>query len=749
MAPSRFNLLACITVTLAILAFCVADEDPGLAAFSLPVLALAWWTGRSGTPWNMPRLAANLLVLAAVLRAGLNVIGSSATGPVVSDLTEFLVLIQLVKLFDRAKPRDEAQLLTLSLFIVIGALLTSNTFLTGMLVLAYTPLLTASAMILQIRLGLTRLTLAGGDRARAEHAPAPQARRRARHFRRVVAGALAASFVLGLVAFMLTPRSLGEGALGELARSSVRERTVGFHDQVRLGQPGFLNPGDSTPVMDVLVRDRHGDNAGGHQLGNLYLRGVTKGSYDPDRKAWRADRGVDASEDLAGVFMGTRRYDLQDAERNPRLEYAQVITLRGGTRERDNYLFALLSPAGIQLDDRARVEFRPHDRTFRIVARDPGPLSYTVWSQPVLVTTPRPPPPAPPMFREGPIRALALELAGQRRVPSGPEERDLAQNRALASAIQNHLRTLDYTLELGAPRDGRDPIEWFLFEARRGHCEYFASAMVALCQSLDLNARLVLGFLAAEFNSATGQYLVRQSNAHAWVEVEIEPGRWATFDPSPPAEIDRLHRPALGLLGRLKRFYETLEFAWNHGVVSFDEQRRQNLLGARGRIAGRETAHGLLWRARGWMERVRTGSARQGDQATPGLLRHLPLAIAVLAGVAAILIGARGTRRPPRRRRAGPRGLAARPPWGARSRRGFYGRALGVLAGARLGKPPHRPPLAHAGVIAGTSPAAADHFSALTRLYYRARFGGTPLSGAEKAEARRLIAELRAATQRA
>src|SRR6185369_12317318 len=71
-------------------------------------------------------------------------------GSIVSDLSKFLVYIQLIKLFDRRSPRDDAHLLSLSVFIVIGAVLTSNVLGVGLFLLLYTPLAISAAMLLQL-----------------------------------------------------------------------------------------------------------------------------------------------------------------------------------------------------------------------------------------------------------------------------------------------------------------------------------------------------------------------------------------------------------------------------------------------------------------------------------------------------------------------------------------------------------------------------------------------------------------------
>jgi len=112
-------------------------------------------------------------------------------------------------------------------------------------------------------------------------------------------------------------------------------------------------------------------------------------------------------------------------------------------------------------------------------------------------------------------------LAGQR-----PKEALVTPlDQTIAANIEKHLQGpgFSYTLDLTDAKgigEGRDPLTAFLTDFKRGHCEYFAGAMTLMCQSLGMQARVVVGFKCDEFNALTGSYVVRQSHAHAWVEVE-------------------------------------------------------------------------------------------------------------------------------------------------------------------------------------------------------------------------------------
>lgn len=106
--------------------------------------------------------------------------------------------------------------------------------------------------------------------------------------------------------------------------------------------------------------------------------------------------------------------------------------------------------------------------------------------------------------------------------------------------IEEHLRN-DFTYALGREHDrGPDPVLHFLFRDRSGHCEYFAAAMTLLARAKGIPARYVAGYRVTERNPIDGHYVVREKNAHSWVEALPRANgtspKWTTFDPTPMAE---------------------------------------------------------------------------------------------------------------------------------------------------------------------------------------------------------------------
>ena len=103
-----------------------------------------------------------------------------------------------------------------------------------------------------------------------------------------------------------------------------------------------------------------------------------------------------------------------------------------------------------------------------------------------------------------------------------------------AEAVESFLRTnFRYAPVVRPPPPGRDPVDWFLFDLKEDFCEYFASSMVMMMREVGVPARLVEGFTAGTFDPNIGQYVVKQINAHAWVEVWFPSYGWIEFEPTP------------------------------------------------------------------------------------------------------------------------------------------------------------------------------------------------------------------------
>jgi protein-glutamine gamma-glutamyltransferase len=151
------------------------------------------------------------------------------------------------------------------------------------------------------------------------------------------------------------------------------------------------------------------------------------------------------------------------------------------------------------------------------------------------------------------------ELAREAMGPGTPAER---ADRLEAYLMGNYGYTLDFV-----GRSADNPIEDFLFRYKSGQCEYFASSMVLMLRSQGIPARLVTGFLGGEYNPFEGYYIVRDSNAHAWVEAYLPGEGWSIFDPTPAA--GRPVASGEGMFGLARQAWDFMVFRWDRYVLTF------------------------------------------------------------------------------------------------------------------------------------------------------------------------------------
>lgn len=129
--------------------------------------------------------------------------------------------------------------------------------------------------------------------------------------------------------------------------------------------------------------------------------------------------------------------------------------------------------------------------------------------------------------------------------------RGLRSPYAKVKALEAFLRT-NYRYSIAPPpawRSRRDVVAFFLFEAREGACDWFASALALMCRAVGIPARVITGFYSDEL-TPDGTLLIRASHAHAWVEAYIDGHGWVTLDATPSGAITR----RLSLLQRLQQW---------------------------------------------------------------------------------------------------------------------------------------------------------------------------------------------------
>ncbi len=205
-------------------------------------------------------------------------------------------------------------------------------------------------------------------------------------------------------------------------------------------------------------------------------------------------------------------------------------------------------------------------------------LSYTVATS--LVEAPEESLRQDPLVYDAAIRQTFLQLPSDFDPRIAQLAREATANATngydRARAIEQYLKTrYFYTVDLQRGREP-DPIVDFLFETRRGHCEYFASAMALMCRSIGLATRLAAGYHLGEYNDVNQTYVVRQADAHAWVEVYFpQTGTWVEFDPTPPSTTARTNRS--DWLASVRRYLDALRMFYIDYVIAYDAQRQRML----------------------------------------------------------------------------------------------------------------------------------------------------------------------------
>lgn len=411
-------------------------------------------------------------------------------------------------------------------------------------------------LALYLLFAVAALSSAEIRRCLADAAVAPRGRAQEFHPR---LGALTALITLGILMltaglFFLLPRT-ADAALSRLV--SHRIYLPGFSNHVSLGEIGEIKT-SSRPILHIRIFSAE-------RLGSLKWRGGGLTTFDG--KAWsNSTVGPDRiPADRGHVTL------LPPGERRAGRHITYDVDLNALDNET---LFFAGTPEGVDIPDpflmrdaggSLRLGQRPSEG-FRYEAysllEDPPETALAGWASPPL--------PEPDRRRnlELPV-SLDARVANLARTWAASGVTDLER----ARAIERHLRS-DYGYTLTLPsQEVADPLAYFLFTRRRGHCEYFASAMAVMLRTLGMPARLATGFQGGIYNPLTDLWLVRASDAHAWVEAWIPGYGWSTFDPTPPDP--ELH--SFGIAARIGLYLDAAETFWREWVVSYGPSRQGTL----------------------------------------------------------------------------------------------------------------------------------------------------------------------------
>ncbi len=205
----------------------------------------------------------------------------------------------------------------------------------------------------------------------------------------------------------------------------------------------------------------------------------------------------------------------------------------------------------------------------------------------------------------------SIEVSGQPRLQAWARQlrAEVASPSAFAERLLQHFAEAGYRYSLSPQQlDLPDAVrvDGFFFETKTGYCSHYAMAMATALRAAGIPANVIVGYQGGSWNPFGNYYLVRKSDAHAWVEAEIEPGLWRRYDPTrkvPEAQQFFTRRSTAqnisqseGWQGEWARFMQRTDAfvtRLNSDIVLYDEEARQELLS--GQFFERAMSFGLFW----------------------------------------------------------------------------------------------------------------------------------------------------------
>jgi hypothetical protein len=509
-------------------------------------------------------------------------------------------------------------------------------------------------------------------------------------------------FLFTACLFVLFPR-VGLSLL--LLGHSRSTRMIGFSDRVDLGGVGKLRA-DPTIAMRVHLESLPPNPP--TRLA-LYLRGTAFDRYDGT--TWSRTRTERFATDQQGNYVGIRPHSPHHVQRLMQIDL-EPITPSVILLPRDAVAIRLLA-RGEPVLGRPTPVFTGPEGELKYVGDDRG-LRYEVFGS---AGRPLDPEPLDPqnrlryltLPRSLPVRVGELARAWTAGAPT-------ARDKALA--IERHLRT-EYRYDLESPSGAaHNPLDHFLFESHRGHCEFYSTSLAIMLRTLGIPTRNVTGFVGGTYNRFGRFYAVRQGDAHSWVEVFLDGIGWTLFDPTPPASAIPQAQTG-GVLAVMRDLAEAAAQRWSRYVIGYDLEQQ---------------LRALRWVS----ERYDISSGSAGFSLKAAARRFgPPAALALVIGIAAwYALRLRRTRKDPEAHRALERHAATQIV-------ALYRSLEAAMAARGVPRVPSTPPLGHAQALVAIGHPIGQETLELTETYLEVRFAGRELTDHERRSFARRVRAVR------
>jgi transglutaminase-like putative cysteine protease len=652
--------------------------------------------------WNFVWNAAAVSVSAYTVLAGF-----LGDGWIISG-ARFLLFLLVAKLFNRRSSRDYQQAYVVSFLMLVAGTTLNADLSYAVCFLGYVVFATWALILFHLRREIEENFL-------LKHASDSSSEKveveRILNSKRIVgpaflAGTSAISLVIffaSALLFFLFPR-IGFGLFFQKSRSGVN--IAGFSDGVKLGAHGLIR-NDPTVVMRVKIDD---DRYQGALAPELHFRGVAfdtyaRGQWSRSETAWSTKYEVRSTERKTTFY-------LRSGDPNESKPQLVARAQRGLVQEiyleplETSVLFGASQPISFELD-----HYQVGTRRGSLGQNDEVRISHSSGLRYVVSSDVSAPPEAALRgARPANPHRMRMYLSVPAEIP--PRVIELAQTITKeartpyekALAVMKYLRThFTYTLQMDTD-DDREPLDYFLFERKMGHCEYFSTAMSILLRAVGVPTRNVNGFLGGEWNEYGDYLAVRSGDAHSWVEVWLDEAGWVTFDPTPPA-LTPLGRGGGTLLDRMRRMLDTMRLQWFKWFIEYDLGKQLKVL------RGLSSLFGL--------DDKKPGGARMSPSAW--LKQHYRAVLVGVGTLVLLILGIGYLRRGPREKTPDRR----RPAQLHHPVVVLFSRTAALLQKRGYPRGPARTPREHAASLVTAHAPGASPFAALTELYYDARFGQT------------------------
>ena len=168
-------------------------------------------------------------------------------------------------------------------------------------------------------------------------------------------------------------------------------------------------------------------------------------------------------------------------------------------------------------------------------------------------------------------------------------------DQAFVDALLKYFNDEEFFYTLEPPALGRNPVDQFLFNTRRGFCEHYASAFSVLTRSIGIPSRVVVGYQGGELNPMGNYMIVRQSDAHAWAEVWFPELGWVRVDPTAAVAPERIElgvaesifdgigmewglSASSQLLHQLILSWDAMNAKWNDWILGYGPDKQNSLM---------------------------------------------------------------------------------------------------------------------------------------------------------------------------